>query len=230
MRSDIIAAWIGTAFVLTGCAAGSTEPEASVEGAGTLLELQLDGAKLEFVEVEPGLLMVMSQTARGVPDPLAREDIQGLDVLDLYERLAGREPPLELLEAEERSQRLGGALEPVQRVGVNPQALTAAEFFSTHCDGMALCYLDQTANREWGEYRVYDAHGVVDAVSGTVAVQIRHRRVRDWSNDQYIHVPQGEVKHWVYFSPRTLVQFRLKVAVYEVDPGDRYHFTMSYDD
>jgi hypothetical protein len=59
----------------------------------------------------------------------------------------------------------------------------------------------------------------------SIRVQVRYRRVQDWTNYQSVPIPQGAVFQWKFIGPRPIVNYQLKVKVHEFDPGDRYHFS-----
>lgn len=221
-------------------AEGADEPAAvqsalATAAGGTLIEFESNGSKFSFVELSPGSVIIYAETRDGAINPL--EKLKGIGFLETYKHLTGKTPPEALIAADERRQAIEREpLTPEELAESKQQALEpeilameASEFQTKVCNGRKVCEVNQSANREWGEVRADTANGYVNLVAGpAVALQVRDRRVRGWSNDQYKQVVFNSNLFWTWQSPRRSVAFRLKVAVYEVDPGDIYHFTMAW--
>lgn len=218
----------------TACATSPDDTASEVQvatSANALASLELPGTQIRWLELAPGSILTLSQTDRGLANPLQADSLKGKNLLEVYEQLAQHPAPEPLRAAYERSIAVLDDSDlteeeepsaPSVEVGAARQALSGAEFQSGYCGNKQICSPDMTEDHEWGEYRSSWANGYLDVVEGKVDLQVRARRVRGWENYQYTEYQKADKPvAWSWTQPaRGIVdrQFRLKVAVYQVGP------------
>jgi hypothetical protein len=226
-------------FAMTGCAgeAGSTpEVEATQR---TLLEVEVKGVPVQFVEFNKGVLMALATSAPG-QNPIGDAAIRGMTLTQMYEHWTGTQAPPALVEAQLRANAATGAgddipadLEdavqlatPARDTFVPKSRLTAQQFQDAYCGDMQMCQTNITGTIEY-EHRSAWIAGEVNPYRGDVTLQIRaYTVIGGWQNTLVRDILDGqEIRFTGGGNP--LVPRKTKVKIYNAD-GDGYHFAMTW--
>lgn len=173
---------------------GGVEDSVDIAQA-TLLEIKVDDARVSFVELGPGGLMVMARQPSGGVSPLADPAVRELNVLEQYEYWTNQPAPEVLRAAQERSialeqEWIAAGEEPGP---IAPEVLQAPEddssvdkllqeeFEAMFCGNVQKCLIYVTGDREY-EIRGNGIAGTVNPIYGNVKLQLRWRQASGWSN------------------------------------------------
>jgi len=228
----IVASWL-LALTSAGCAAKTeTVPEAQLSKQ-QLAVIDIDGAEVQFLEQREGFPFVIAYSEPG-QNPLADLSLQGLNIVELYERLTGEQAPLALEQALEREYEVASDLAPAEGEQAEPdlepeasdwtEKLSAADFRAIRCAGQEICHTNVTGT---GEYQRYTSavHGWVNPYRGEVSLQVRVKFITGWENVGVASVPQDRELH--YFTDYVIAREQ-KVKVHNAD-GDGYHWAHGWN-
>ena len=201
--------------------ADTTEPAQQV-----LAELEVDGAHVQFVELEPGSIVILARSRNGT-DPLADRSLRALTPVQLYEHWTDKPAPQVLLDAPRRAAEAARneVHDEEEPVGLAASALTGEEFESRYCPPYKLCLKDHTGTFE-KEVGANGVDGYVNPIVGDVKVQIRVKKITGWGNILVDDIFENELVHYWGVSG-TINNRPMKVKIFEAD-GDTYHFAMDW--
>lgn len=223
---------------LPACAAeveDSAGADVGVQGQ-TLAELQVDGARVRFLELEPGAPIALAFSAPG-ESPLADPAVKDMTLVEMYEHWTHQPAPELLRTAQDRAvvmaqEDAAMAAKVGAELNVTPEAadtidkLSSEEFAYWYCDGRQICHLWVTGT---GEYERYTTRvsGTVNPVYGRVRLQIRmYKVIGGWRNVGVTDVQEDEEVS--YNTTTGGIARPLKVKVYEAD-GDTYHWAHGWN-
>jgi len=222
-----------TAIAGASCASEvETVPEAQL-AQQQLAVVHIDGAEVQFLEQRKGFPFVLAYSEPG-QNPLADLSLEGLNVVELYERLTGEAAPLALEQALEREYEAASELALPGEFEADPdlepaasdwtQKLSADDFRAIHCPGQELCMTSRTGTGEFQRY-TSAVHGWVNPYRGEVSLQVRVRFITGWQNVATADVPQDRELH--YFTDYVIARDQ-KVKVHNAD-GDGYHWAHGWN-
>jgi hypothetical protein len=231
--------WLSACATLTGCAAEVPgTPEDLGSSANTLLQVDVNGVPVRFVELDQGLVFALANSAPG-HNPIADQAIQGMSITQMYTHWTGQAAPEVLVAAELRGLELAAtdAVIPAdpeiapdvvpERDAFVPKAkLSDAEFRDAYCVDMQICHLSITNTVEYEKRSAWIA-GFVNPYRGDVTLQVRVYKVAGgWRNTLVSDILEGsETRYTGGGNP--LVERQTKIKIFNAE-GDGYHFSMMW--
>jgi hypothetical protein len=231
--------WLTACATLAGCTAelpGAQEEPGS--SANTLLQVDVKGVPVRFVELDQGLVFALANSAPG-HNPIADEAIQGMSITQMYTHWTGQAAPEVLVAAEQRGLELAKEdivipADPELAPDVAPEhdafvpkaKLSDAEFQDAYCADMQICHLSITNTVEY-ERRSAWIYGFVNPYRGDVTLQVRVYKVAGgWRNELVSDILEGSETRYTG-GGNALVERRTKIKIFNAE-GDGYHFSMTW--
>jgi hypothetical protein len=235
-RRSAVSHFLCTVTLASACAAPVDDPSSAVAVAPqqTLAELEVGNSQLRFERLQGDQLAVIEDRPIGEPSVLADPELQPLNVVDTYERLAGRPAPALLVDAFHRSLEAAAELDAIDPepeeasaepavVAASSAALTAADFQSQYCGELAHthCLVNQSIDQTLS-MRAFLLGANVNADRGDVTVDLRlDRWIGGWETRGTWTVYHGRT---MYFSLKWNGTARRNMAIrFRDTQGDNYH-------